>query len=280
MASQDKPKPTGKKSKFFRIATEGDTTDGREISRQDIEQMARNYNPERYGARVNIEHIRGIMPDGPFGMYGDVVALKTQENAEGKLQLMAQIDPTPGLVDLVNVKRQKVYTSIEIQPNFANSGEAYLVGLAATDSPASLGTDMLKFCAGAQINPLAHRKQSPENLFTAAIECSLEFEDDSASALAGFQRQDQGCAGQILQTPKSADTAELSAAVQTIAESQAQMLEQFSCVASADQLAELREQFAAQQTAHNELVAKLSSQSTTPARTTATGGAAEIVTDC
>ncbi|WP_114153446.1 GPO family capsid scaffolding protein [Chromobacterium haemolyticum] len=279
MASQDKPKPTGKKSKFFRIATEGDTTDGREISRQDIEQMARNYNPERYGARVNIEHVRGIMPDGPFGMYGDVVALKTQENAEGKLQLMAQIDPTPGLVDLVNVKRQKVYTSIEIQPNFANSGEAYLVGLAATDSPASLGTEMLKFCAGAQINPLAHRKQSPENLFTAAIECSLEFEDDSASALAGFSDKIKGVLGKFSKR-QSADTAELSAAVQTIAESQGELLEQFSGVARADDVAQLRQEYGQLKTAHDALVAKLSSQPTTPARTTATGGAAEIVTDC
>ncbi|UTH73358.1 GPO family capsid scaffolding protein [Chromobacterium sp. IIBBL 290-4] len=279
MASQDNPKPTGKKSKFFRIATEGDTTDGREISRQDIEQMARNYNPERYGARVNIEHVRGIMPDGPFGMYGDIIALKTQENAEGKLQLMAQIDPTPGLVDLVNVKRQKVYTSIEVQPNFAKSGEAYLVGLAATDSPASLGTEMLRFCAGAQINPLAHRKQSPDNLFTAAIECNLEFEDDNASPLAGFSDKIKGLLGKF-SSRQNADTAELSAAVQTIAESQGELLEQFSGKANAADVAKLREQYSQLKTDHDALVTKLSSEPITPPRSTATGAAAEHVTDC
>ncbi|WP_241495282.1 GPO family capsid scaffolding protein, partial [Citrobacter freundii] len=30
---------------------------------------------------------------------------------------------------------QKVYTSMEIQPNFANTGKCYLVGLAVTDDP-------------------------------------------------------------------------------------------------------------------------------------------------
>lgn len=279
MASQDNQKTTGKKSKFFRIATEGDTTDGREISRQDIEQMARNYNPERYGARVNIEHVRGIMPDSPFGMYGDVTALKTQENAEGQLQLLAQIDPTAAFVELVNVKRQKVYTSIEIKPNFANSGEAYLIGVAATDSPASLGTEMLKFCAGAQVNPLAHRKQDPGNLFTAATECRLEFEDDSANALAGFSDKIKGLLGKF-STRQSADAAELSAAVRTIAESQGELLEQFSGLTTVADFKALGEKFSQLKADHDALVDKLSNEPVNPARTPATGAAAEHVTDC
>lgn len=36
---------------------------------------------------------------------------------------------------------QKVYTSMEIRPNFSNSGKCYLIGLAVTDDPASLGTE-------------------------------------------------------------------------------------------------------------------------------------------
>ena len=32
------------KSKFFRVATEGATTDGRKIERKGIEQMAKNFN--------------------------------------------------------------------------------------------------------------------------------------------------------------------------------------------------------------------------------------------
>lgn len=162
--------------KFFRIATEGATTDGRVISRQWISQIAKNYDPKKYGARINLEHLRGVLPDGPFKAYGDVVSLKAEEVEGGKLALFAQLDPTPELIEL-SKKRQKVYTSMEVDPNFARSNEAYLVGLAVTDSPASLGTEMLKFAAGAHANPLAARKQSPENVFSEAVELELDFDD-------------------------------------------------------------------------------------------------------
>lgn len=169
-----------KESKWFRILTEGDTADGRVISRSDIEQVAASYDPKLYGARINMEHIRGYTPDSPFRMYGDVLATKAEEQ-DGKLRLLARISPTDELVSMVNVKRQKVYTSCEIQPNFAKTGGAYLVGLAVTDSPASLGTDMLQFSAKMGANsPLAGRKQHKENLFTVAQEASIEFEDAAA----------------------------------------------------------------------------------------------------
>ena len=167
-----------KTSKWFVVATEGATTDGRTINRTWIQQMAANYDPKKYGARVNLEHIkwRYMWNDDPHSKcYGDVVGLKTEENAEGKLQLLAQIDPTDDLIKL-NKDRQKIYTSIECDPNFADTGEAYLVGLAVTDNPASLGTEMLVFSAGASANPLNNRKEKAENLFTAAIETKLDFE--------------------------------------------------------------------------------------------------------
>ena len=167
-----------KTSKWFVVATEGATTDGRTINRTWIEQMAANYDPKKYGARVNLEHIkwRYMWNDDPHSKcYGDVVGLKTEENAEGKLQLLAQIDPTDDLIKL-NKDRQKIYTSIECDPNFADTGEAYLVGLAVTDNPASLGTEMLVFSAGASANPLNNRKEKAVNLFTAAIETELDFE--------------------------------------------------------------------------------------------------------
>ncbi|MDH0834022.1 GPO family capsid scaffolding protein [Acinetobacter johnsonii] len=167
------------KSKWFRIAVAGDTTDGREIQADWIIQMADNYDPNIYGARINMEHIRSSYPDGVYGAYGDVLALKTEKvdiNGEEKDALFAQIEPTQGLIEL-NKKKQKVYTSIEVDDNFANKGSAYLVGLAVTDSPASLGTEMLQFAAGAKVNPFSDKKQKPENLFTAAQEVSLEFEE-------------------------------------------------------------------------------------------------------
>lgn len=87
-----------KKSKKFRVAREGATTDGRKISREWITQMAANYNPKVYGARVNLEHYKGIFPDGPFRAYGDVLALSTEEE-KGTLYLVAEISPTDDLVD-------------------------------------------------------------------------------------------------------------------------------------------------------------------------------------
>jgi len=105
-----------------------------------------------------------------------VLSLSTVET-DGKLQLLAELSPTDELIAF-NKSRQKIYTSMEVDPDFADTGEAYLVGLAVTDSPASLGTEMLAFSAKAKVNPLAERKTSPENLFSAAIETELDFSEE------------------------------------------------------------------------------------------------------
>ncbi|OEY67473.1 GPO family capsid scaffolding protein [Marinobacter sp. X15-166B] len=165
--------------KKFRVATEGATTDGRAISRVWIEQMAANFNPATYGARIWLEHFRGMLPDGPFKAFGDVTALEARENADGKLELYAEIDPTDDLIQM-SKDRQKIYTSIEVDPDFASSGEAYMVGLAVTDSPASLGTEMLQFSSAAANSPLTARKQRPENLFSEALEAELDFAEAPA----------------------------------------------------------------------------------------------------
>jgi len=68
-------------SKFFRVATEGATTDGRNIERRQIEEMAASFNPQTYGARIWLEHLRSLLPDGPFKAYGDVLAVKCEEVA-------------------------------------------------------------------------------------------------------------------------------------------------------------------------------------------------------
>lgn len=170
------------KSKWFVVATEGATTDGRKINREWLSQIAKNYDPKNtYGARINLEHFRWrwFDKDDPHAYsYGDVLAVKTEEREDGKLQLLAQIEPTDALVALVKDK-QKVYTSIEIDLDFSDTGEAYLVGLAVTDTPASLGTEYLTFCAGAQHNPLNDRKQKAENLVSEAVEATLEFTEEA-----------------------------------------------------------------------------------------------------
>ncbi len=171
-------------TRFFCIAVEGGTTDGRVIERAWIEQMAAGYNPASYTAGINCEHIRGYSPEPPFNSYGTVAALKTEERdivvagkTEKRLALLASLSPNEQLL-AVNRAKQKLFTSCEITPNMGGSGKAGLVGLAVTDNPASLGTDMLEFAAGkGDANPLAARKQDKANLFTAAMEAAIELDD-------------------------------------------------------------------------------------------------------
>ncbi|MEN4768979.1 GPO family capsid scaffolding protein [Duffyella gerundensis] len=220
------------KAKRFRIAVEGATTDGREISRDWISQMAANYDPTVYGARINMEHIRGYAADSTFRRFGDVTAVEAEEIADGalkgKLALFGWIDPTPELVELTR-SRQKIYTSIEVNQTFADTGEAYLVGLAVTDDPASLGTEILSFSATAKANPLASRKQDSGNLFTAAEETVIEFEDvaDPAPSLlarisAMFTGQKKASGEQFADV--GAAVTAVAEQVQLNAESQAQKL--------------------------------------------------------
>lgn len=168
-------------SKWFRIGVAGDTCDGRDISEQDIQDMADGFDPRVYGCRINLEHIRGIYPDSPFCRYGDVVELKAEvidddSALNGKLALFGKIAPLDNLLALL-AQGQKVYTSMEIRPNFANTGKCGLIGLAVTDDPASLGTEYLQFCSRAQQNPLAGKKDQPDDLFSVATLAALEFED-------------------------------------------------------------------------------------------------------
>jgi hypothetical protein len=185
------PPHTMAKSKFFRVATEGATTDGRVIQRSWIEQIVKNFSPVKYGARIWMEHMRGMYPDSVFKAYGDVVAVKSEQDADGKLALFAQLDPTPELVAMSKA-RQKIYTSIEVTPKFADTGEAYLTGLGVTDTPASLGTEMLAFSAAqGDKSPLKARKSHPDAVFSEAVEFKLELEDEPGpsgdDALAKFK---------------------------------------------------------------------------------------------
>ena len=273
-----------KQSKWFVVATEGATTDGRTINRSWIEQMAANYDPKKYGARVNLEHIkwRYMWNDDPHSKcYGDVVGLKTEENAEGKLQLLAQIDPTDDLIKL-NKDRQKIYTSIECDPNFADTGEAYLVGLAVTDNPASLGTEMLAFSAGASANPLNNRKEKAENLFTAAIETELEFEDVKEKGLSVFAK----IRALFADKEKTDDErfADQAQAIELLAEQTKETLEKLTAL-SAD-LAKQQAEFAEMKATNESIKAKFTTLEKAPSadfgkRPIVAGeGKSEFLTDC
>ncbi|PZE09688.1 phage capsid protein [Pseudomonas sp. 57B-090624] len=175
----DKPKKY--RSKFFRVAVEGATTDGRRIERSWIDQMADSYDRTKYGARIWMEHIRSALPDSPFRAYGDVIALKAQDteiDGETRRALYAQIEPTDDLVNMVTKLKQKIFTSIEVREKFAGTGKAYLMGLGVTDTPASLGSEMLTFAAqNPEASPLKTRKQHPDDLYSECTEVELEFEE-------------------------------------------------------------------------------------------------------
>lgn len=272
----------------FRVATEGATTDGRKISRQWIEQMAKNFDPAKYGARVWMEHMRGMFHDGPFQALGDVTEVEAREVEDGKLALFVEIDPTDRLKQM-NQERQKVYTSIEVDPEFADTGEAYLVGLAVTDSPASLGTDMLQFSAQqGEKSPLAARKQAAHNVFTAAIETQLDFsepapqggEGESGPSLAErikalFKKHDAKTDAGF-----AAFRSELEQTLELFVQKHAALTADLENRPTAEAFTELQAAQAATQAKLDQLYAQLDSTPDTPERTPAVGGGNTLLTDC
>lgn len=139
--------------KRFRVAREGQTVDGRAISRQHILEMANTYDPVEYTARINVEHSSGWggLSSDNYPILGDVIAVDAQLDEYTingvKVQLMglyATLSALPVLVE-ANKQGKKLFTSIEFYPKFADTNQAYLVGLAVTDIPASRGVEALKF---------------------------------------------------------------------------------------------------------------------------------------
>ena len=281
------------KSKFFRVATEGATTDGRKIERKWIEQMAKNFNRATYAARVWLEHYRGTVPGGPFDALGDVIAVEARTVEDGKLALFAQIEPLPTLVEM-NKKKQKLYTSIEVHPEFADSGEAYLSGLAVTDSPASLGTEMLAFAAGATANPLAARKADKDTLFSEAVPLVLEFEDAApagdggalAAVVAMFSKTLEKLTGNqppadtkpVQQHSASTVDANVQAALAQATTVMKAFAEQQAKDATA--LSDLTAKFNKLQEDFTETVKKLNNTPGGASRPEATGGSGAVMADC
>lgn len=272
------------RSNWFRVAVEGATSDKRTIKRSWLEQAAKNFNPSTYGARIWLEHFRSLLPDSPFKAYGDVLAVKTEEvdvNGQTKLALFAKVEPTNDLIAM-NKAKQKIYTSIEIDESFADTGEAYIVGLAVTDSPASLGTDVLAFSAQKpESSPFQDRHYSQTSMFTEAVETDLKFEeiDDKPGIGAQlFSKVQALLAGE--QTKDDNEFAQIGEAVEALAEhikdlpDELAAEKQFSTELKA-QLDQLNAEFTA-------LKAKLSmtqdpNQKTRPQ---VSGGGHQVVTDC
>ena len=145
--------------KWFKVATSGPTVDGREIKEQWVKDMAETYDMDEYTASIFQDHY------GWYGNYGQVVAVKAEKDAKGRLCLFAQIKANKMLLAL-NKAGQKLFTSIRVIEDFAATGKAYLMHLAITDEPASLGTEQLSFSQGGEHSQIFINEDS----------ISLEFE--------------------------------------------------------------------------------------------------------
>ncbi|WP_430488211.1 GPO family capsid scaffolding protein [Salmonella enterica] len=263
-----------KKSKKFRIATEGVTTDGRTLSRQQIQEMADTYNREVYAAGINVEHLNSKYPNSVFRNYGTVTALSAEEITTGplagKLSLSAEVEVEDVLYDLFS-SGQKRYPSIEFNTNFAGSGKTYCMGLGFTDTPASLGTQIVKFSA-------AHT----ENQFTLGELVSVEFpasdapeKDNGPGLLARIS--------ELFSSNKKHGDERLSGieqAIELMAGKLAEVTEKMSeqSPATAPALTPDNDPLQAEITQLKEKLAALDGSHTH--RFTATGGNAEIKTDC
>lgn len=140
------------------IATEGYAIDGRAITRETIQQAADNYDTSVYTAMIWPYHPIESFDERQYWTpnLGLVSELTTKEEA-GRLRLMAKLEPNQILLNL-NENGQKLFTSCEFMGDYANTGQTYLLGLAATDIPASLGTGRMNLSESIQ-NTSAPQKQ-------------------------------------------------------------------------------------------------------------------------
>ena len=154
------------KTEWLRACVEGKTVDGREISAVQIQEMADSYDPSVYRAEIWLEHMRGVLPDSMFKSLGYVDAVKAEPIKAGVLagKLALYVTLVPG-VDLINMVRngQKVHLSVELMPFMDAVQSAYLLGVGVTDSPASIGTEVMQFSLG----------KRPQNLFSNLYPCEL-----------------------------------------------------------------------------------------------------------
>lgn len=174
------------KTDWIRAAVAGATVDGREIPETAIEQAANSYSQDVYNARIWPEHIRSLTPGGVFKSLGDVTDTKSVRirggALDGKLALYVKIEPKPELISMVRAG-EKVHLSVELDTDFAKTNSGYLIGLGVTDSPASLGTGIMKFNA----------QQRTENLFSDLVLAEIvesRSEEDKTSVGQFAQVQD------------------------------------------------------------------------------------------
>jgi len=181
----------GKKSKFFRAFVEGQTiSDGRTVTREMIDEIVETFNVETYTPGINIEHIAGFSPEPPFNRYGDVIAVKAQDDqitvagkTETRRALYAQVDAHDALVKLAEAN-QKPFPSVELTPDYSGAGKIGLVNIAFTDNPASIATQKLKFSRSAPGTVFGHGIEAASIEFEAAPADSASIAESIAAGFA------------------------------------------------------------------------------------------------
>ncbi|WP_432745795.1 GPO family capsid scaffolding protein [Methylobacter sp. G7] len=247
------------KTGWKRIGRSGATVDGRKIDPAQLKQAALSYNKETFTALIWPEHERW------YNM-GTVEELRTEKNAEGGVDLFAIIAPNE-YYQSINRSGQKLFTSMELLPDFRKTGEVYLTGLAATDNPASAGTSEMRFSS---INnkdallsvftehapQLFNEDQAPgwfqrfAEKFTQpepADEDTMDKKDKEAFE-ARFTALEQGLAALKPEEKPSEDFAALKAEFDQLTQQFAALKSEKAEDKSADALAKLTEDFAALQT--------------------------------
>ncbi|MCX4187178.1 GPO family capsid scaffolding protein [Methylophaga sp. OBS4] len=129
--------PAKLKTEWKRIGRSGPTVDGRTIEAQWLTEAADSYDKELYTALLWPEHERW------YNM-GTIEELRAEQNDEGGVDLYALIAPNDFYLR-ANKEGQKLFTSMELRPNFRDTEKHYLTGCAATDSPASAATSEIRF---------------------------------------------------------------------------------------------------------------------------------------
>lgn len=125
------------KTEWKRIGRSGPTVDGRTIEPTILTQVAKNYDKELFTALIWPDHNRWLN-------FGTVEDLRAEKNTEGGVDLFAILSPNENYL-YENKYGQYLFTSMELMPNFRESGEWYLTGMAATDKPASAATSEMRF---------------------------------------------------------------------------------------------------------------------------------------
>lgn len=260
---------------WLTIGRSGATIDGRKIEAKTLRECAKNYKKETYTAVVNIDHVRY------FGNLGSVEELRIIEQDNNKVDLQARISPNL-YYQKINKEGQKLFFSMELIKEFADTNEGYLVGLAATDSPASMGTSCAKFSQNEENNLQSESvevenfvimpKEKKSNVFSNIFKSITQKKDEEEMTEEQFKKLTDVVAEKFNEAMKSVD--EKFAKIEA---EQKKINEAFACLETGEKLKEaLKENFAAINKNFEDLNAKFAKESTTDDRGF---GASEAIDD-